>query len=46
MLCHNMKLTTLESVLECVRGGDEIVLAENILHNARKCIDRMIELGG
>ena len=46
MFCHNMKLTTLEFVLECVRGGgEEIVLDGNTLHDARKCIDGMIELG-
>lgn len=47
MVCHNMKLTTLEHVLECVRGeGEEIVLDPITLHDAKKCIDRMIELGG
>lgn len=46
MVCRNMKLTTLEHVLECVRGGEEIVLDATTLHGAKKCIDRMIELGG
>lgn len=47
MICHNMKRTTLEHVLECVRGGgEEIVLDPITLHDAKKCIDRMIELGG
>lgn len=42
-----MKLTTLTDVLNCCRGeGEEIALAESTRLAAKKCIDRMIELGG
>lgn len=47
LVCHNMKLTTLADVLACLRGtgGEEIVLTEETRLQAKKCIDRMIELG-
>lgn len=47
-VCHNMKLTTLADVYNCVRGcgGEEIVLPEETRLAARHCIDRMLELGG
>ncbi|MCC6095190.1 MAG: quinolinate synthase NadA [Eubacterium sp.] len=47
-VCHNMKMTTLVDVLHAVlgTGGEEIVLPEETIRDARKCIDRMIELGG
>ena len=46
-VCHNMKLTTLTDVLNWCRGeGEEIELPEEIRLGAKKCIDRMIELGG
>ena len=47
-VCHNMKMTTLPDVLHAVEGigGDEITLTAHTIRNARKCIDRMIELGG
>ena len=43
-----MKMTTLPDVLHAVEGigGDEITLTAHTIRNARKCIDRMIELGG
>ena len=46
--CHNMRVTTLKDVYECIvgAGGEEIVLEENLRAQAVKCIDRMIELGG
>ena len=42
-----MKLTTLMDVYECVKNksGKEIILPENILNEARKSIDKMLELG-
>ena len=48
LVCHNMRLTTLPDVLNCVlgRGGEEIVLDEGLRLRAVKCIERMIELGG
>lgn len=47
-VCHNMKMTTLVDVLHAVEGtgGDEISLPDDTIRDARKCIDRMIELGG
>lgn len=48
LVCHNMKITTLPDVLNCVlgRGGEEIVLEEKLRAKAVKCIEKMIELGG
>ncbi len=47
-VCHNMKLTTLADVYQCVRGvgGEEIVLSEEVMKKARRCIDTMLALGG
>ena len=46
-ICHNMQLTTLTDVLACCRGErSELVLDEETRLAAKKCIDRMIELGG
>lgn len=46
-VCHNMKLTTLADVLNCVRGdgGEEIHLSEETISRARRCIDEMLRLG-
>ena len=42
-----MKLTTLMDVYHavCGQGGEEILLEEETMAAARRCIDRMIELG-
>ena len=47
LVCHNMKLTTIVDVLNCVKGiaGEEIILEKDIMDGARRCIDKMIELG-
>ncbi|MCM1053926.1 MAG: quinolinate synthase NadA [Bacteroides sp.] len=46
LICPNMKLTSLPDVLEAVSGGGEkIELPSDTINAARKCIDRMIELG-
>ena len=47
LVCHNMKITSLTDVLNCIKGigGEEIIMDENIRISAKKCIDRMIELG-
>ena len=47
LICTNMKCTTLMDVYNAVNGigGDEIILDDNTLIKARKCIDKMIELG-
>lgn len=46
-VCHNMKLTTLADVLNCVKGtgGEEINLSRDEIAGARKCIDEMLRLG-
>ena len=48
LLCHNMKITTLADVLNCLegQGGEEIVMDENLRAQAVKCIEKMIEYGG
>ena len=47
LVCLNMRLTTLKSVYDClVDGGEEIILDEPLRVAAKKCIDKMIELGG
>jgi len=48
LLCPNMKITTLVDVLNCVEGisGEEIILDDATIIDAKKCIDKMIELGG
>lgn len=45
-VCHNMKMTTLGDVYECVRGigGEEITLDADTLRNARRSIDEMLRL--
>lgn len=47
-VCHNMKMTTLMDVYGSVAGtaGEEIFLRDDTIRDARKCIDKMIELGG
>ena len=46
-ICHNMKATTLVDVLNCCKGtfGEEITLDKEIYEGAKRCIDKMIELG-
>lgn len=48
LICPNMKSTTLIDVLNCLKGqaGEEIFMDEVTIKEARKCIDKMIELGG
>lgn len=47
LICHNMKITTIVDVLNCVKGisGEEIILDEDVRLGAKRCIDKMIELG-
>ena len=47
-VCHNMKLTTLGDVYDCVcgRGGDEIEMDAKLIVEARRCIDAMLAYGG
>ncbi|MCI6243887.1 MAG: quinolinate synthase NadA [Agathobacter sp.] len=46
-VCHNMKLTTLADVYQCVlgTGGEEILLEDEIREKAGRCINTMLELG-
>ena len=46
-VCHNMKLTTLMDVYNCVRGqgGEEIMLDDDVRVKAKACIDTMLTLG-
>ncbi len=46
--CMNMRVTTLMDVYHCLqgRGGEEIILPAQVMTGARRCIDRMIALGG
>lgn len=46
-VCNDMRLTTLADVYQCVKGlaGEEIVLSDEVMDKARKCIDTMITLG-
>ena len=53
LVCHNMKLTTLPDVYNTLVGigggnGDafEILMDDELIAQARKCIDEMIRLGG
>ena len=47
LICPNMKATTLVDVYNCLNGsgGEEIILDEETLGGARRCIDEMIRLG-
>ena len=46
-VCHNMQVTSLMDVYNCVWGigGEEIILDDETLVSARKCIDEMLRLG-
>lgn len=48
LVCHNMRLTTLMDVYNCVcgEGGAEIVMPSELIARSRRCIDEMIRLGG
>ena len=48
LVCPNMKLTTLPDVLLALRGegGTVIDMDDEMIASARKCVDKMIELGG
>lgn len=47
LICQNMKATNLVDLYNAVRGrgGEEIKLDGDTIEKARRCIDRMIELG-
>lgn len=48
LICKDMKLSTLYDVYNAMLGksGEEIVMDEETIAKARKCIDEMIRLGG
>ena len=48
LICKNMKLSTLGDVHNAIlgRAGEEIVLDDETITAARRCIDEMIRLGG
>jgi len=48
LVCPNMKLTTLPDVLLALKGegGTVIEMSDEMIRDARKCVDKMIELGG
>lgn len=51
IVCHNMKITTLPDVYSTLKGmnnGDafEILMDDELISKAGKCIDEMIRLGG
>jgi len=51
IVCRNMKLTTLPDVYNTLRGMDngeafEMLMSDELIASARKCIDEMIRLGG
>ena len=47
LICPNMKLTTLIDLYNCVKGvgGEEILLDDDTIKDAKKCIEEMIRLG-
>lgn len=47
LVCPDMKVTTLNDLLNSVKGtgGEEIILDEDTIREARSCIDEMIQLG-
>lgn len=46
-VCHNMKLTTLGDVYQCLLGdgGEEIRMDEKVMKEAGRCINTMLTLG-
>lgn len=47
-VCHDMRLTTLVDVYNCLKGlsGEEITLDEDVRLGAKSCIDKMLSYGG
>ncbi len=47
LICSNMKATTLVDLYDTMmgEGGEEIVMDDDTIQKAKKCIDKMIELG-
>lgn len=47
LICPNMKATTLVDLYNTMtgEGGEEIIMDEQTIKDAKKCIDKMLELG-
>lgn len=47
LICNDMKLTTISDVYNTItgNGGEEIILSDETIEKAVKCINKMIELG-
>lgn len=46
LTCEDMKLTTVENILETLEKlDDEVILSEDIMKKARRCLDNMLEAG-
>ena len=47
-VCHNMRLTTLGDIYKILKDdcGEEILLDDETITKAKKCIDEMLRLGG
>lgn len=46
LVCHNMKKTTLESIVNCLEKGEhKISVPDEVAKKAKKALDRMLELG-
>ena len=47
LICPNMKTTTLVDLYNTMigEGGEEIIMDEQTIKDAKKCIDMMIKLG-
>lgn len=47
LICNDMKLTTISDVYNTItgNGGEEIILSDETIKKAVKCINKMIELG-
>ena len=45
-ICNDMRLTTIYDVYNCIKGlsGEEIVLSEEVMNGAKRCIDVMLSL--
>jgi len=45
-ICTDMRLTTLVDVYNCIKGtaGEEIILSEEVMNGAKRCIDAMLSL--
>lgn len=48
LVCHNMRITTLADVYNCLRGegGEEMIMPRELISSAVKPILKMIEYGG